>query len=126
MEMNPLSIPGARVPQAGSAAGRDHADAQAGLDQCDTVSFTSRDLSPKGTLTLIIQIKGEDRNSPFREECKKCGLGRFKEELEIINGFTFEITPSNLQKFFSLLPENVEISVDRPVSFFPGMPGGKR
>jgi hypothetical protein len=90
----------------------------------DVVTFTARDLSPQGKLILIIQPaeKKEDRCDLLKDTCQKCGLGEFKDELEVINGFTYEIDPQHLEKFLKMLPKDVSITVDHPVSFFPAMP----
>jgi hypothetical protein len=92
MEMYPLSHSKMQVPQTGGAANEDPSNGEAKIDICDTVAFTPRDLSPRGTLTLIIQIKDGGECSPFIEEYKKCGLGQFKEELDVINASPLKLS----------------------------------
>jgi hypothetical protein len=99
---------------------------QEGVGECiqDVVTFSSRDLSPQGKLILIIQPAEKEGDSCdlLKDTCQKCGIGELKEELEIINGFTYEIDPQHLEKFLKMLPKNVSITVDHPVNCFPSMP----
>lgn len=84
----------------------------------DSFAFTRSDLSDNGKLTLIIQRKESRSIDEVKKQCEKCGLGSHKNDLEIIDGFTYEIDPSDLTEFLTMLPEDVEVSVDRKVQFF--------
>jgi len=84
----------------------------------DSFSFSEKDLSESGKLTLIIQPKEKRSLDEVKNQCEKCGLGSHKEDLEIIDGFTYEIDPSDLTEFLTMLPQDVEVSVDRKVQFF--------
>jgi len=99
----------------------------------DTFTFSERDISPDGKLVLILQLKERGDYCSLKESCESSGLGRCKSDLEIINGFTYEIDPANLPALLKNLPEDVEITVDHPISFnppmsglFKGIPGGGR
>jgi hypothetical protein len=125
MDIQPLSFAGAQAPQLQQGEEKQREQQEERIEHIihDMVTFSKRDVSPRGTITLIVQLKEKEVGEPVtcdpvKEECKQCGLGELKEELEVINGFTFEINPKNLKKFITLLPENVEITVDHPLSFF--------
>lgn len=84
----------------------------------DKFSFSQKDLSPDGMLTLIIMPGDSSTGRALKQACCKSGFGRFKEDLDIINGFTYQISPDELIKFIKLLPEDANITIDHPVSFF--------
>ncbi len=89
----------------------------------DTFTFSERDISPDGKLVLILQLKEQNDCRSLKETCKNSGLGRCTQDLEIINGFTYELDPSNLPALLKSLPENVEITIDHPISFQPPTSG---
>lgn len=89
----------------------------------DTFTISDRDISPDGKLVLIMQSKGRDDYRSLKETCENSGLGRCTSDLEIINGFTYELDPANLTALLKTLPDNVEITVDHSISFQPPMPG---
>ncbi|MDQ7821637.1 MAG: hypothetical protein RDV48_02450 [Candidatus Eremiobacteraeota bacterium] len=84
---------------------------------CDKFSFSEHDLSEEGKITLIIQVKENQSCGAMKEQCKKCGMGRLKEDLEIINGFTVEIDPRDLIEFVKKMPKEAEITVDHHEPF---------
>lgn len=84
----------------------------------DTFAFSEKDLSGDGKLTLIIQSGEKLSTRDLKNQCKKSGLGKCKEDLEIVDGFTYEIDPEDLPEFLKTLPEDAEVSVDRKVQFF--------
>lgn len=84
----------------------------------DTFAFSEKDLSGDGKLTLIIQSGEKLSTRDLKDQCKRCGIGKCKDDLEIVDGFTYEINPDDLPAFLKLLPEDAEVSVDRKVQFF--------
>lgn len=84
----------------------------------DKCSFTQADLSADGKLTLIIQPKDRNSTGILREKCDKSGIGRCKDDLSIIDAFTYEVDPSDLPKLLEMISEDVEITVDHQMKFF--------
>jgi serine protease AprX len=83
----------------------------------DTFQYSDRDLTPEGTLPIIIFSEQEKDLDKTRSRIDRSDQSHIYTDLPLVNGFSANVSPSDLGRIIDALPEGVGVRINRKIQF---------